>query len=94
MQVFEGTSTELNSSSALPVFTGTSSELMQQAITLNGELIDSVGFSILLRYGMIEVIGEKAKEQFSRKRGRIPKIFRLVSREGLVFGKIAEEIQE
>ena len=78
----------------MQVFEGTSTELMQQCITLNGELLDSVAFSILLRYKLIEVIGEKAKEQFSRKRGRIPKIFRLVSREGLVFGKIAEEIQE
>ena len=73
---------------------GTSTELMQQCITLNGELLDSVGFSILLRYKLIEVIGERTKEEFSRKRGRIPKIFRLVSKEGLVFGKIAEEIQE
>lgn len=72
----------------MQTFEGTSTELMQQTITLNGELLDSVAFSILLRYGMIEVIGEKAKEQFSRKRGRIPKIFRLVSREGLVFGKM------
>lgn len=94
MQVFEGTSTELNISSSLPVFTGTASEIMQQAITLNDELLDSVGFSILLRYKLIEVTGERTKEEFSRKRGRIPKIFRLVSREGLVFGKIAEEIQE
>ena len=77
----------------MQTFEGTSSELMQQAITLNGELLDSVAFSILLRYGMIEVIGEKAKEQFSRKRGRIPKIFRLVSREGLVFRKM-QDIQE
>lgn len=74
----------------MQTFEGTSSELMQQAITLNGELLDSVAFSILLRYSMIEVIGEKVKEQFSRKRGRIPKIFRLVSKEGLVFGKMQE----
>lgn len=72
----------------MQVFEGTSTELMQQCITLNGELLDSVAFSILLRYGMIEVTGEKAKEQFSRKRGRIPKIFRLVSKEGLVFDKM------
>ena len=67
---------------------------MQQCITLNGELLDSVGFSILLRYKLIKCIGERTKEEFSRKRGRTPKIFRLVSKEGLVFGKIAEEIQE
>ena len=76
----------------MQIFEGTSTELMQQCITLNSELLDSVGFSILLRYKLIEVIGERTKEEFSRKRGRIPKIFRLVSREGLVFGKIAEEI--
>ena len=78
----------------MQIFEGTSTELMQQAITLNGELLDSVGFSILLRYKLIEVIGERTKEEFSRKRGRTPKIFRLVSKEGLLFGKIAEEIQE
>ena len=78
----------------MQIFEGTSTELMQQAITLNGELLDSVGFSILLRYKLIEVIGERTKEEFSRKRGRTPKIFRLVSREGLVFGRIQEEIQE
>lgn len=71
----------------MQTFEGTSTELMQQCITLNGELLDSVGFSILLRYKLIEVIGEKTKEEFSRKRGRTPKIFRLVSRESLVFGK-------
>ncbi len=78
----------------MQVYEGTSTELMQQCITLNGELLDSVAFSILLRYSMIEVTGEKVKEKHSRVRGRTPKIFRLVSREGLVFGKIAEEIQE
>ena len=75
-------------------YEGTSTELMQQAITLNGELLDSVAFSILLRYNLIEVLGVKAKEEFSRKRGRAPKIFKLVSREGFVFGKIQEEILE
>ena len=90
MQVFEGTSTELNISSALPVFTGTAHEIMQQAITLNGELLDSVAFSILLRYNLVEVLGVKAKEEFSRKRGRAPKIFRLISREGFVFAKEEE----
>ena len=76
----------------MQIFEGTSTELMQQCITLNGELLDSVAFSILLRYSMIEVIGERTKEEFSRKRGRTPKIFRLVSREGFVFDRIAEEI--
>ena len=90
MQIFEGTSTELNISSALPVFTGTAHEIMQQCITLNGELLDSVAFSILLRYNLVEVLGVKAKEEFSRKRGRVPKIFRLVSREGFVFAKEEE----
>lgn len=71
----------------MQVFEGTSTELMQQCITLNGELLDSVGFSILLRYKLIEVIGERTKEEFSRKRGRIPKVFRLTSKEGFVFGK-------
>ena len=71
----------------LPIFEGTAHEIMQQAITLNGELLDSVAFSILLRYNLIEVLGVKAKEEFSRKRGRAPKIFRLVSREGLLFAK-------
>ena len=76
----------------MQIFEGTSTELMQQCITLNGELLDSVAFSILLRYNLIEVLGVKAKEEFSRKRGRAPKIFRLVSREGFVFDRIAEEI--
>jgi hypothetical protein len=76
----------------MQIFEGTSTELMQQAITLNGELLDSVGFSILLRYKLIEVIGERTKEEFSRKRGRTPKIFRLVSKEGLVFSKEQELI--
>ena len=71
----------------MKVFEGTSTELMQQAITLNGELLDSVAFSILLRYNLVEVIGVKAKEEFSRKRGRAPKIFRLISREGFIFAK-------
>ena len=71
-------------------YEGTSTELMQQGISLNGELLDSVGFSILLRYKLIECIGEKVKEKHSRVRGRTPKVFRLVSREGLEFGKICE----
>lgn len=74
----------------MQVFKGTSSELMQQCITLNGELLDSVAFSILLRYGLIEVIGVKTKEEFSRKRGRIPKVFRLTSKEGFMFSKLQE----
>lgn len=74
----------------MKVFEGTSTELMQQAITLNSELLDSVAFSILLRYNLVEVLGVKAKEEFSRKRGRAPKIFRLVSREGFVFAQLKE----
>ena len=74
----------------MQTFTGTSTELMQQCITLNGELLDSVAFSILLRYNLVEVLGVKAKEEFSRKRGRAPKIFRLISREGFVFAKEEE----
>lgn len=74
----------------MQTFTGTSTELMQQCITLNGELLDSVAFSILLRYNLVEVLGVKAKEEFSRKRGRAPKIFRLTSREGFVFAKEEE----
>lgn len=72
----------------MQTFEGTSSELMQQGITLNSELLDSVAFSILLRYDLIEVIGERTKEEFSRKRGRVPKIFRLTSREGFLFSKM------
>lgn len=93
MQVYEGTSTELNISSAFPVFTGTSSELMQQCITLNGELLDSVALSILLRYRLIEVLGVKTREEFSRKRGRIPKVFRLTSKEGFVFSKLDKIVE-
>ena len=87
MKVLEDTSVDL------PTFVGTSSEIMQQCITLNGELLDSVAFSILLRYGLIAAIGQKPKEQFSRKRGRVPKIFRLVSKEGFVFSKL-DKVQE
>lgn len=74
----------------MQAFEGTSTEIMQQGICLNGELLDSVAFSILLRYGLIAAIGQKPKEQFSRKRGRAPKIFRLVSKEGFVFAQLKE----
>jgi len=62
---------------------GTVAQLMAKQVTLNGTLMDAVAFTILHRYGIIEVAGTEQKPE--GRRGKAGKIFNLESKEGMVF---------
>jgi hypothetical protein len=62
-------------------FVGTAREFEDNRIRLNGEPLDAVTVSSLARHGLLEYAGEGTKPS----RGRTPKKYKAVSREGMQF---------
>ena len=86
MQTYTGTSSELLAPNTTS-YVGTASELMSQQLQVNGVLLDNVGFCILVRYGMIEYVGNQARKVQENGRvakGKPARVYKLNSKEGFV----------
>lgn len=68
-------------SSRFEVFTGTVQEFLRAGVTINGQQLDTVSFSILARYGLAKIAGCEVKKDPS-KRGRCGIIYRLQGKSG------------
>lgn len=62
-------------------YEGTAKCFSDNKIMLNGEPLNEVVVNALAKHGMIETIGEGMKPS----RGRTPKLYRAVSKAGMVF---------
>lgn len=62
-------------------FEGTARELIQRGTKVNGRFIDTVGFSVLAKFGVIKVVGKEEKTD-PHARGRIGAIYKLQGKPG------------
>lgn len=62
-------------------FVGTAKDFEENGIKLNGSKLDKITVANLAKHGLLEDAGEGEKPA----RGRTPKKFKAVSREGLMF---------
>lgn len=61
---------------------GTASELISRGVIINGAKVDAVGFSVLAKYGMVQIVGKAPKVE--GKRGKQGSIYRVQAVDGLV----------
>ena len=61
---------------------GTAAELVQRGIIINGAKVDAVGFSVLAKYGIVQIVG-KAPE-IEGKRGKQGAVYKVQSVDGLI----------
>lgn len=54
---------------------GTASDLVYQGVHINGQKVDTVGISVLAKYGIIETVGKAEKVQ--GKRGKVGNIYKI-----------------
>lgn len=55
-------------------YIGSAAELIEKQIKINSQLLDSVAFSVLSKYGFIEKVG---KAESTGKRGRTGSLFKI-----------------
>lgn len=63
-------------------FSGTARDFVASNVTLNGKILDAVSVNSLAKHELLEATGFGAKPA----RGRTPRIFKAVSRNGFNFG--------
>ena len=61
---------------------GTATALIEQGIMLNGAKVDAVGFSVLAKYGIVQIVGKAPK--IEGKRGKQGSIYKVQAVEGLI----------
>lgn len=61
---------------------GTASELISRGVIINGAKADAVGFSVLAKYGMVQIVGKAPKVE--GKRGKQGSIYRVQAVDGFV----------
>lgn len=61
---------------------GTATELIQRGIILNGTKVDAVGFSVLAKYGIVQIVGKAPK--IEGKRGKQGSIYKVQAVDGLI----------
>ena len=61
---------------------GTATELIKQGIILNGVKVDAVGFSVLAKYGIVQIVGKAPK--IEGKRGKQGSIYKVQAVEGWI----------
>ena len=61
---------------------GTATELIQRGIILNGTKVDAVGFSVLAKYGIVQIVGKAPK--IKGKRGKQGSVYKVQAVEGLI----------
>ena len=61
---------------------GTSTELVQRGIIINGVKVDAVGFSVLAKYGIVQIVGKAPK--IEGKRGKQGSIYKVQAVDGLI----------
>lgn len=54
---------------------GTASDLVHKGVHINGQKVDTVGISVLAKYGIIETVGKAEKVQ--GKRGKVGNIYKI-----------------
>lgn len=61
---------------------GTATELIAQGIILNDAKVDAVGFSVLAKYGIVQIVGKAPK--IEGKRGKQGSIYKVQAVDGLI----------
>ena len=61
---------------------GTATALIKQGIILNGVKVDAVGFSVLAKYGIVQIVGKAPK--IEGKRGKQGSIYKVQAMDGLI----------
>lgn len=79
---FEGTETQ----KSLVDFQGTAKDFAEH-VSLNGHPLDQMTVNSLAKHGLIETVGEGQKPA----RGRTPKKYKAVTREGFVLAAVEKE---
>ena len=68
---------------AKPTFIeGTATELINRGIIINGAKVDAVGFSVLAKYGIVQIVGKAPK--IEGKWGKQGTIYKVQAAEGLI----------